>query len=112
MITIKVCRGSSFVGVCSETDALLNWGPDISEPLLNTELAAKERGRVEIDENGSNKLNVSLKSVDVSYKKPGSIAEVVGDGVSRGMIKNVSISISRGENNLDIETTIDLEIQT
>ena len=35
-------------------------GPDISDPLLTTDLAARERGRVEIDRASTNRAVVSM----------------------------------------------------
>jgi hypothetical protein len=96
MIGIKVCRNPSFIGVCDEADPALNWGPDISDPLLSTVDAATERGRIEIDSSYTNRKKVTFTIPFRDYLPMGTIIGVEENGqVLNGMLTSLQISLQR-----------------
>lgn len=111
MIGIKVCRNPTTPGVCDENDPKLKWGPDISDALLSTDLAAKERGRIEIDTNYTNRLNVSLI---LSSRKYLEIRDLIGIN-ENGVIKNGLVSsvklilVQSGSGTFNTSTVVDIE---
>ena len=111
MIGIKVCRGSSYPGECRVSgDDALNWGPDISDVLLTTEDVAKERGRVEIDKEYSNRVNVDIDLVSPVFLAPGSFLGIdEGGEIKNGMIKNLNMSLQKSGDTFDISTSLTVE---
>lgn len=110
MIGIKVCRGSSFSGQCKESDPALNWGPDISDNLLTTEEAARERGASEINKSYSNRKETSFTSVDLGFVQPGTFAGMAAETYQiNGIIQNTSIKISRSDKKFSANATFMLE---
>ena len=111
MIGIKVCRGSSYPGQCKESgDDALNWGSDISDVLLTTEEAAKERGRVEIDKEYSNRVNSNLELVSPVFLYPGSFLGInEGGEIKNGMIKSLRMSLQKNGNTFSTSTSLTVE---
>ncbi len=111
MIGIKVCRGSSFPGECKETgDDALNWGPDISDVLLVTEEAAKERGRVEIDKGYTNRISSNIDLVSPIFLYPGSYLGIDENGeIKNGMIRNLSLSLKKSGETFSTSTSLTVE---
>lgn len=110
MIDIRVCRGGSSVSECLDGDPLLNWGPDISDALLTTDEAARERGRVEIDKSFSNRNKVDITTFDLSWKQPGTIEQLVDINKNHiGILRNIAISISNNKGNITIEASHRIE---
>jgi len=111
MIGIKVCRGSSFPGQCKETgDPALNWGSDISDVLLTTEEAARERGRVEIDKVYSNRINTSLDIAATVFISPGSFVGINENGsVNNGMVKSISLSLIKNGKTFSTSSSMTIE---
>lgn len=110
MIEIAVCRNSSTIGMCSEDDPNLNWGADISDPLLTTESAANERGRVEIDSVYSNRNNVSIKLTSKDFIQPGQLIEVEdGINISKGLLTAITLKQVATKEKTNVETNLNLE---
>lgn len=101
-IAIKVCRGGSSLLDCLADDPLLNWGDDIQDVLLCTEDAARERGRVEIDENHENKIEVEGALPIMEYIDPESIVRL-------GDLQGRLISLELNANMNTRRTTIKIE---
>jgi hypothetical protein len=96
MIGIKVCRNSTFPGECRSDDPNLNWGNDISDPLLTDEAVAKERGRVEIDSSYTNRVISGINTANRKYIPMGTIVGInEGGEVKNGMLKSAKISLVR-----------------
>lgn len=110
MIELVVCRNSSVVNECLEDDQNLNWGPDISDPLLTTVPAGTERGRVEIDAVFSNRKNVNISLSYQEFIQPGSLIGIVEGGNSvNGLLQTISISHVASDNSLQVGSQLSLE---
>lgn len=101
-VNIKVCRGGSSTTTCSTDDDLLNWGDDIYDSLLSTEDAARERGRVEIDLNHKNKLEIEGTISIFKYIDPEKFIQL---NEKKGRL----ISLELQANNTSRKTTIRIE---
>ena len=53
-------------------------GPDISDPLLTAPIAARERGRVEIDRESTDRVLVQITGPYLGWLSPGSLVEYRG----------------------------------
>jgi len=72
-------------------------GPDISDPLIATEAQAMARGRAEIDQNSTDRVQSSETCPMLGYMPPGSILSVtdVQLGQYRAMLKSFAVTIDR-----------------
>lgn len=104
-IAIKVCRGGSSLLDCLADDPLLNWGDDIQDVLLCTEDAARERGRIEIDENHENKMDVEGVIPNIEYIDPESIVKI-GDMQGRLISLELSANINSRRTTIKIESKL------
>lgn len=85
-------------------------GPDIASPLLTSELAARERGRVEIDHESTNRLMVAASGPCRGWVAPGSLVEYHGRrGTWRGLVIRCGITISRSEGGITAERHLEIE---
>jgi hypothetical protein len=86
-------------------------GPDISDSLLTTEVAAIERGRVEIERNSTPRDLVSLSLPLGNWIAPGVLVAVEDrDGKNwRGMVIGCSLSVSRDQGSVTAETRLEIE---
>lgn len=110
MIELSVCRNSSVIGECLETDTALNWGADISDALLTTFPAGSERGRVEIDSVYSNRKEVGLSLPYTTWVQPGEMVEIVeGTRVVNGLLQNISIKHSISGDTIQVGSNISVE---
>ena len=112
MIEVNVCRGGTYSDRCDVDDPQLNWGPDISDSLLSTEEAARERGRVEIDSSYSNRKMTTCTIQELTFIQPGSILGIVGlSSSSNGILRSTTIRISRNSQNLEVSTSMQVELE-
>ncbi len=113
MINVIVCRGASSAG-CPLDDPNLSWGNDISDPLLTSDLAAQERGRVEIDKNYSNRNIDNLILYQLDYIQPGKMYSLVEPLTSdTGLVTSFALNISKtGQNTFTAQTSINMEFNT
>lgn len=110
MIELSVCRNSSVINECLEEDPNLNWGSDISDPLLTTVPAGRERGRVEIDSSFTNRKNVNIDLPYLTFIQPGSLLGIVEGGNSvNGLLKDISISYVASEKSLQVGSQLGIE---
>ena len=110
MIGIKVCRGNTFPSQCKEDDPALNWGNDISEVLLTNEDVALERGRVEIDEGYTNRINSNIAIASRIYAYPGSFVGINDDGIiNSGMLKSIKLSLKKSGDSFSTATNMTIE---
>jgi len=71
-------------------------GPDITDPLITSENAARERGRNEIDNNSTNRALVNLTGPHRLFVPTGTLVEYLGRRSSwRGMTRRCAITLSR-----------------
>ena len=85
-------------------------GPDISDPLLTTDLAARERGRVEIDRASTNRAVVSMSGPYRRFVAPGALVDVAGRRERwRGLVRRSSITISRSGDGFQADLALELE---
>lgn len=72
-------------------------GPDVVDPLISSVAQAIQRGRKEIDENSTNRFQVSGANPLYEFMEPCSLVQVTDmqKGNYRGVVLNYSISISR-----------------
>jgi hypothetical protein len=114
MIQIIVCRNAAAPTGCPLDDPNLIWGEDISDELLNTIPAAQERGRVEIDKNYSNRIDLQLKMPKTEYKQIGSLQSVfdpVSMETKNGLVRNFQLSIQKSSREtLSITRSVQLEV--
>lgn len=107
---IIVCRGSSVTGQCLETDSKLSWGDDISDTLLATEEAGRERGRVEIDSSYTNRVITEASMVRMTFIQPGTLIGVENENaINLGLVTDFSLSFQVEDEEIDIESTIVVE---
>jgi len=110
MIGIKVCRGGSFPGECSELDPNLNWGDDISDVLLINEGIALERGRVEIDKGYTNRIDSSVSIAPLTFISPGDLVGVDENGsLKSGMLKNIKLSLKKTADSFSTSAVLVIE---
>lgn len=110
MIGIKVCRNPTFPGECRPDDSALNWGNDISDPLLTEESVAQERGRVEIDSSYTNRVISGINTANRKYIPMGTVVGIDEDGVlKRGMLKSSKISLVREKESFATATEMIVE---
>ncbi len=111
---VIVCRGPNpaVLPACSFEDLSLHWGEDIAEPILNTELAAKERGRVEIDREYTNRKIITITRGSLSFIQPTSIGSLLmsdnGQPIN-GMVKKINLEVQKSLDSFTAKTTIKLE---
>jgi len=113
MIEVHVCRGGSIYDPpeCRLDDAALNWGNPISDPLLCTNDAAIERGRVEVDKNYSNRGSASINSPSQTFIQPGSMVKVVSGSIEKnGMLTSISINYNRSSTSVSASSSIEVEL--
>jgi hypothetical protein len=111
-VEIKVCRNPSVTG-CIFTDPNLKWGEDIVEPLLTSDLAAIERGRVEIDREYTNRVYEDFLRGDLTFFQPGKLYSLVDPDQPApeiGMIRKVVLNFSREEDSFTAQTNIIMEL--
>ena len=118
MADVIVCRGASLPGGCcyEESDNCpgpdpeLNWGDSISDTLLTSDVAKRERGRVEIEKSFSNRSKVSLGFRYPLFQQPTTIVNVQHTDMNfNGMLRSVNISISKAGGSLSVGTTMEIE---
>lgn len=110
MIEDTVCRGGSSTTECSEEDPLLRWGDDISDSLLTDHNLTKERGRVEIDRQYTNRRAYDLVLHDLSWTQPAQLVQVDDISESKnGLLRNISISIQRSGKNVSLGCSVRVE---
>lgn len=110
MINLSVCRGSSYVDQCLEEDPALSWGADISDPLLTTIAAGRERGRVEIDSVFTNRKNVNIDLPYQNFIQPGSLVGIVeGGNAVNGLLQTISITHVASDNSIQVGSQLSIE---
>lgn len=110
MITVMVCRNSTYLNECRIDDPALNWGSDISDALLVSEAVLVERGRIEIDTSYTNRNNIDLLLYQTNFIQPGTMIQTVeGDIVKNGMLKNITISFRRDDTKASMGSTMGIE---
>lgn len=113
MIEVRVCRGGTVYNPpeCKDEDSKLNWGDEISDPLLCTEEAAVERGRVEIDAEYSNRLPTNITLHSQTFTQPGSLISVT-DGVNsdKGLLKTINLNYARTKTSILVQSILDTEM--
>lgn len=69
-------------------------GPNIVDPILKTREAQEERGRQEINTNGSDRVLESGTIIGTGFKKPGSMLQISNDqGVVKAKLTSFSLQI-------------------
>ena len=85
-------------------------GPDITDPLLTAEQAAVERGRIEIDTNGTNREMVTVSGPHRLWVHPGALVEYHGRRQTwRGMVRRCAVVISRQGEGFTADRNLELE---
>jgi hypothetical protein len=85
-------------------------GPDISEPLITSEVAAMERGRVEIDRNSTNREIVTAGGPYRQWLTPGALLAFHGRrGSWQGMVKRCGLTISREGEQFTATLSVEME---
>jgi|LGOV01.1.fsa_nt_gb hypothetical protein len=86
-------------------------GPDISDALITTEAVARERGRNEIDANCSSRKMLTGTGPALAFIRRGKIVEVMQTGrpAARAMVTGWSLDITRTEDSVTVDQTLDLE---
>ena len=113
MIEVRVCRGGTVYNPpeCKEEDVKLNWGDEISDPLLSTEEVAIERGRVEIDSEYANMLQTNITLHSKTFTQPGSLISVTDNVNSdKGLLKIININYARTINSILVQSLLDVEM--
>lgn len=84
--------------------------PDITDPLLTAPIAARERGRQEIDRESTDRELVSVTGPYRAWISPGSLVEYRGRRCTwRGLVRRAGISISRNGDEFRADQTLELE---
>ena len=110
MIELVVCRGSSVVGECLESDDALKWGSDLSDPLLTTAPPGYERGRVEIDSSYSNRKDVSITLPYQTWRQPGQIIGIAeGPVVTNGLLQDITLTHTASKDAIQVGSEITVE---
>jgi len=86
-------------------------GPDISDPLLSTADAQRARGRGEINENCSSRVNVSGNGPADGYVEPCSLTQVTDAQVGqvRAIIDSCALTIDISGGSLTATSSITFE---
>ena len=85
-------------------------GPDITDQLLTSDVAARERGRVEIERNGSNRLLVSVAGPYRRWIAPGGLVDYHGRrGPWRGLVRRCALTLSREGDSFTADVALELE---
>lgn len=85
-------------------------GPDITDQLLTSEPAARERGRVEIDRNATTRVLVTASGPYRSWLAPGSLVAYQGRrGAFRALVRRCALTISRDGDAFTATRSIELE---
>lgn len=86
-------------------------GPDISDPLITSENAARERGRNEIDYACSHRQKVSGSGDLQQFLQPGALVEVQETARPpwRGQLKRWSMRITRQESEVTADQVMEIE---
>lgn len=102
MSNINVCayrNPCSLIGEdCSDGTDLCKSGEPISDSMIVTEEAARERGRGEIDRVYTDRMLISGNLYLIPWIQPGSIVSIQDTeyGTYKAMLRGFSISFSRG----------------
>lgn len=87
-------------------------GPEITDALITSEVAAVERSRVEIDKACSHRQSHALTGPHRSMIWPGALVEVHGPRQTwRGLVKRCAITIARDGDNFSAERHLEIERQ-
>lgn len=86
-------------------------GPDISEPLITSNVVAVERGRNEIDRNSTNREIVTGSGPLRGFIRPGSLVEVMDfeAGPWRGMVTGCALNLTRGDGDFSADINLTVE---
>lgn len=85
-------------------------GQDITDPLLTADLAARERGRIEIDRASTNRVMVSLTGPYRQWIAPGSLLAVAGRrGPWRGLVRRCGLTLSREGDSFQADLALEVE---
>ena len=85
-------------------------GPDITDQLLTSEPAARERGRVEIDKNSTSRVMVTVSGPYRSWLAPGSLVAYHGRrGSFPALVRRCALTISRDGETFSATRSIELE---
>ena len=85
-------------------------GPDITDQLLTSEPAARERGRIEIDKNSSTRVLVTVSGPYRSWLAPGSLVAYHGRRESySALVRRCALTISRDGDSFSATRSIELE---
>jgi hypothetical protein len=85
-------------------------GPDITDALLASEPAARERGRVEIDKNNTNRVLVTASGPYRQWLAPGSLLAYHGRrGSYRALVRRCALTITRDGDRFSATRSIELE---
>jgi len=112
-IEVRVCRGGTVYNPpeCKDEDVNLNWGGEISDPVLCTEEAAVERGRVEIDAEYVNRLQTNVTLHSQTFTQPGSLISITDNTNSdKGLLKTININYARTTNSILVQSLLDIEM--
>lgn len=87
-------------------------GPDIVDNILTDEIAARERGRAEINHNCSSRKIVHGNGPKNSLMYPCVLTEVIKKRVRyRGILTMYSRSYNRAGSNFEIDSAMSIEVQ-
>ena len=85
-------------------------GPDISDPLLAAPIAARERGRIEIDRESTDRVLVQVTGPYLGWLSPGSLVEYRGRrGSWRGLARRCALTLTRSEGEFRADHAVELE---
>ena len=86
-------------------------GPDISDPLVTSVEAARERGRNEIDRASTNRELVQSNGVLTTWIRPGAMVEVMDaeQHAWRGMVRSCAIVVNRDGDSVTASISLETE---
>lgn len=85
-------------------------GPDITDALLTSDLAARERGRVEIDHHGTNRMQVAVSGPYRGFVRPGILVEYHGRrSIWRGMVRRSGLTLTRAGDSFSADRSLEIE---
>lgn len=85
-------------------------GPDITDPLLTSDAAARERGRNEIDATCSDRALVAVAGPFRRWMAPGTLLGYHGRrGAWRGMVRRCALTISRDGDQFSADISLEVE---
>ena len=85
-------------------------GPDISDPLITSDLVARERGRNEIDAQSTNRSLVTASGPYRQWIQPGVLLSYIGRRATwMGMVKRYAITISRDGDGFSADCNLEIE---